>query len=220
MRLILLLAACFAPALMWAVYAARKKIRWFLLVGYFAAALAAVIAAVFLQWLYMEYIPLPDSVTAAVISKSFIISALIEEAVKMSVIVFLLRVLIHSRKPDTANQAVQDDTVWLSLIAIFFGLSFGGFETVSYSLRYPDVLPLRIITAVFLHGSLVAFFVPVAEGNGRLSIFPFLRAVVLHGLYNMFFLLGGWFVIPGCAVLARAVLYAFGRLNPAGDSEE
>ncbi len=209
MRLFFLIAACFTPAGIWGVYANRKKLPLLLLAAAFFTALLAVVSTLLLQWLYAQWIPPSGTITQTVIRSSFIDSALIEETVKMIAVMVLTSTVSGAvfRRGRGGEPAVG--VCQLCILAVFFGLLFGGFETLSYSLRYPRVLPLRIITAVLLHGSLAVLFVPVMRKKSR-RITNFFRAVLLHGLYNMFFLFGGFFIVPGITVLVSAVLHAAG----------
>lgn len=202
MSIIRLLITAFLPASA-AVYSAVKKhVPVYALAAVFCAAAVSLLPVLALQHLvhtFFDAILLKQSEAVQLLFSSFVTAAVIEEGAKAAIFVFTIAVLLKKRFGIT--QSV--------LLGVFFGFVFGGFENISYSLRYPNVQFLRLVTAAVLHGILGSFYASMTYAKvKKKAVLIFIAALVLHGLYNFFISLGGGFIIPAAAILGIACFSA------------
>lgn len=143
-------------------------------------------------------------------------TALAEEAAKLLAISIPL--LVRMRKDPGAPVPVRA----IYRDALLIGLSFAAFENIWYALSSGSgILLARTLTAVPLHAAcaLIGCGAAVSMTRGeptntdgarpRVRMYGFLAAVVLHGGWNWCMERSGFFVLPGFALLASAVIYAY-----------
>lgn len=110
---------------------------------------------------------------SSVLLKSILINGVVEETIKMLLLFFISKKL--------------DLSAFFSC-AILSGLALGCFETLVYLVAGIQHLELRMLTAVVIHvccAGLSGIFVYSIK-NDSVKVFPFLSAVLLHGIYNYF----------------------------------
>lgn len=210
----LLLAVCFLPLLVWCAYALARKILALPSILYaLLAGLVAVILASVLQWVLDPALS-PYSGVPAVLLRSFLFSALIEETVRLGAI----------RAQPTGARPGADALRAFLAVAVAIGFSFAAFENVAYAVRNPASLALRYLTAVPLHASLALVcamsFAGLFAGGRAFTPGYYVGAVVLHGVYNVCMETGGALVVPGCILVVLVVWFAirlWGRSGDGGD---
>ena len=141
---------------------------------------------------------------------SFITAALIEEGCKTGVFI-LLSIYMHRCCKKNHTTVLPYHSL---LTAFFFGCLFSSFENISYNIRYPQFQFLRICTTSVLHGALGNFYFKILHAKTQTAaIGIFLTAVGLHGCYNFFAALGGWFMLPALAVIGLTLMAAGNTLQ-------
>ncbi len=145
----------------------------------------------------------------SVLIKSILVNGVVEETIKMAVFF-----LFPSKK--------MSMKVFFAC-AILSGLSLGCFETLIYIASGIQNLELRLLTAVVIHSccaGLSGLFVFNLK-NGSLKIYPFVLAILLHGIYNyfagfkmdtMFF----WFSLVVVLVAVVECRIRYRAMNPEG----
>lgn len=196
----------------------RKKMPFYTIAAVFFSAAGSVSVIIVLQYLVHSFLDSALAMQPSMVRRffnSFIVAALVEECGKAFCFCLTAAVLskkrrIGCRKEDTptVGSTVTSDFYSHIMLALFFGLAFGGFENISYSLRYPAGQEIRLL-AVILHGMLGSFYAAVLHARTKSSAVFFLcAAIILHGFYNFFIFLGGIFFLPAFAVLGMVFLYA------------
>lgn len=145
----------------------------------------------------------------SVLIKSLLINGAAEETVKMSFFFFLPYKKMRLK-------------VFFAC-AVLSGLFLGCFETVLYIVAGTEHFELRLLTAVVIHAScagLSGLFV-YSVRNGRTKTYPFILAIVLHGVYNYFagFKTGSFFFWFSIAVVFISVIECrlrYRSMNPEG----
>lgn len=145
----------------------------------------------------------------SVLLKSILLNGIVEETIKM-VVFFLFPVKKMSMKVFFA-------------CAVLSGLSLGCFETLIYIASGIHNLELRLLTAVVIHSccaGLSGLFVFNLK-NGSLKIYPFVLAVLLHGIYNYFagFKMDSiffWFSLVVVLIAAVECRIRYRAMNPEG----
>lgn len=196
---VLILFCCifFPPLVCGAVF--LKKYSPAMLLDGCAAALAAVLLVILVQ-AKVGTLVTPSKVTA-LFTSSRMFSALffdgfIEEGIKLICFLIFLRLL--AGKQGSTNL----------LLAVFFGFCFASFEAVFFLVKNPHGIPLRIVTAFFLHGSIARLYLRIYKTAGRAGKTGLIITVILlHASYNMFLAVGGFFsIFSAAAVLLCWVL--------------
>ena len=124
--------------------------------------------------------------------RAFIIAALVEESLKLSVVHFF----VYNRKE-------FDEVVDGIVYTISASLGFAFFENMLYSFGPPATLVIRGITAVPLHAiasGIMGYYIGISKMGGVSMIGKGLfYAVLIHGLYDYFLFTGtiiAFLVIP------------------------
>ncbi len=175
---LLSIALCFIPLaavfLGIALLAKDFKIRY----GLFACALglAAVIPIAVIQVLSQDFFE--AKTLGMVFIRALLFNGLIEESIKT-----LIFFLMPAKKLELKN---------FFHCAVLSGMALACFESLLYLISGYEHIGLRMGTAVIIHavcGGLGGLFVYSVKAK-QLRIFPFLYAVMLHGIYNYFAGLG------------------------------
>lgn len=211
MNIFILIITAFFPAFVVLLQALKTKIPpVFMLIAFFAAT-AALFPVRFFQMISRFFTQTLLHISAFYSDfftrffNSFITAALIEEGCKTGVFILLSIYMQHCCKK--SNTTVLPYHCLLT--AFFFGCLFSGFENISYNIRYPQFQFLRICTASVLHGALGNFYFKILHTKTQTAaIGIFLAAVGLHGCYNFFAALGGWFMLPALAVIGLTLMAA------------
>lgn len=222
MNIIHLLALAFLPAFIWAgifVYKKRLGTSLFsLTAAFFAAVMAILFVFAFQQVLSLiiDNNSMNKINPAAIFFQSFISAAFIEESSKVLsfwsmnhlVASFNKHKIFYAKKDINMN---HNDMLFL---AVFFGLVFSGFENIFYGIRYPQFSLIRLCTASVLHGALGVFFILIISAETTIRrIRYFIKAIFLHGIYNVFVTIGGWFFILAAIVIYKVCLYSYQLKN-------
>ncbi|CEM62145.1 PrsW family intramembrane metalloprotease [Treponema phagedenis] len=189
----------FLPALLWAFFTgAKKNIAPLPLFLSFTFAFCALVVVLFLQWL-LGFDSKGFQAPLSLLYVSFIQAALIEEGVKLIFFLFLFKLLSSAKREkfEDSLPAQQRVSIFQTLIlAVFFGFSFGGLETIGYGVIFPNFVLVRALTAVLLHGGLSVFYLRIAIVKNKMKqVLFFLIPFLLHGLYNFFIIIGSFFFI-------------------------
>lgn len=225
MNIVSVILTAFLPAVLWTCIILKRKIpgSW-ITVMFFASAfsiLPALIAQRFLHSLFNMIVE-KQAEGIRIFFHRFMIAALAEEGVKTAVFKLTAARILKIRnnsaykkdgliKEYAAFGAIRSEGAfqYSLFLALFFGLVFGGFENISYNLRYPQFQLLRLCTSVVLHGALGSFYVQIINAKTKKHAAAyFTAAVFLHSMYNFFALLGKWFMLPAAAVIGLTCLYA------------
>ena len=221
MALVYLFLPAFFPALLTAYAAIKYGVTVFWLAIDFFAAFASIVSVALLQYAVHAFIDpglRVQPVYMQIVVNSMITAALIEEGCKAAVFALFMRRYLPADSPSygcvvkraegqgsmvrkTELNKMQRSTRSMLLLAVCFGFVFSGFENLSYFIRFPNLWLLRFCTAAVLHGTLAVFYVRILQAPTKRHVFAALiTAVALHGLYNIFVALGGWFMLPAAAV--------------------
>lgn len=201
---VLLLVLCFLPLCAWCAYAFARKILALPSILYsLLAGLAVVILASVLQLAFDRAIASFSGLTG-VLLRSFLVSALVEESVRLGAI---------GLQPLGAKDPYDADALRAFLAgAVAIGFSFAAFENVAYAVKNPVSLALRYLTAVPLHASLALVcamsFTGRFSGSRNFSPGYYAGAVILHGIYNVCMETGGALVIPACLLVVLVIWFA------------
>jgi RsiW-degrading membrane proteinase PrsW (M82 family) len=212
---VLLLALCFLPLCAWCVYAFARKILALPSILYsLLAGLVAVILASVLQ-LALDPAIASFSGLPGVLLRSLVVSALVEESVRLGAI---------RLQPVWSKDTYDADALRAFLAgAVAIGFSFAAFENVAYAVRNPASLALRYLTAVPLHASLALVCAMSFAGrfSGSRTFLPgyYIGAVILHGIYNVCMETGGALVIPACLLVVLVVWFACRLWGRSGDDD-
>lgn len=174
-----------------------------------AVALAAVVPIVAVQFFIEKAGLISPQSLFSVLIKSLLINGAVEETVKM-----LLLFFFPYRKMRLK--------VFFAC-AVLSGLFLGCFETAMYIIAGIQNLELRLVTAAVIHAScagLSGLFV-YSVRNGGIKAYPFILAVVLHGIYNYFagFKMNSFFFWFSVAVVLVSVIECrirYRSMNPEG----
>jgi len=211
------LSLCFV-ALARARVGSRRRMLLATVFGLAALAVASV-AQVLLD-------PVTKTITGfpGILFSSFVEAAAIEELSKLIFVLLLCSIRPSDGRTLTAREILSG--------ALLLGLSFSGFETLSYALRNPSVLWLRAITALPVHvsvslmaGALAASFMvgsPEVTGSGALPARrgparAFAVAVALHGAYDAGLSLSGAFISLSAVAICVLAVMALGAWKKPGN---
>lgn len=191
-----------------AFFRKEKKAMYFLPL-FFASALAAVTVCSLLQIQLHRIMLLQKSRTSEILFSSFIQSALPEEVCKL--FFFLLSLEIYGKMPvtnyfkrlrhgkggaETEHKAKQEGSCLhkMILLSVFSGLTFAAFENIAYAAADFYTLAVRTVSAVFIHAGTAVYYAKIAGAESKKkAALLFLPPFLMHGLYNMFINLGGFF---------------------------
>ena len=207
MSIALICIVAFLPALIWGIVSIKNKVSFYSLVLLFFIALITIPICTWLQWFIAAQCSTIKNHIILTLLQHFLITSFTEESIKY--LAFYL--FIHFYLREKYNAQKEQRIYYHS--AIFFGLCFGSFETLSYSIRYTNILFFRIFTAVILHGSIAAFYVPITLHKDGILIALFAIPVFLHGLYNLFSDMQGLFIYCSFALIYFSIRYAYQQLK-------
>lgn len=176
MNILASIGICFIPLLIIAVIlliTVKTFSAWNCLAAIFLG-FAAVIPVTIIQFFVMRLPIFTAETLLSVLIVTFIFNGLIEETLKMAVM------LVFPGKKMTLISLVS--------AGIVLGCAFGTFENVVYLISSNTSVLLRTFTSLLLHSfctGLAALYVWTAKQKKPKSA-PFILAVLLHGLYNYF----------------------------------
>lgn len=216
------------PILLFMYMFIRKIAAGSVITAVCAAALISVPPIIILQhWTtsFFDAVLFMHSRMVRLFLNSLITAALIEEGIKAACFYLTIRIFsknshagmlkkhahaVHSiRTQNMQYTAPHAPPYQCILLGILFGLVFGSLENLSYSLRYPASQYIRVLTATVLHGMLGCFYAIMLHTRTKgMAVLIFSRAVFIHGFYNFFISLHGFFIVPAFALLGIAGIYA------------
>lgn len=209
MSIVLICIIAFLPALIWGIVSIKNKVSFYSLVFLFFIALITIPICTLLQ----KFITVPCSAVknhiVLTLLQHFLITSFTEESIKYLAFHLFIHFFLREKYNIKKEQRIYYHA------AIFLGLCFGSFETLSYGIRYTDILFFRIFTAVILHGSLAAFYVSIILRKGSIPIALLLFAipVLLHGFYDLFAAMQGFFIYCSFALIYFSIRYAYQQLR-------
>lgn len=134
----------------------------------------------------------------SILFASFIYSGAIEEIIKFIFFYYLLvffkpsNIEVISPIMLSSNKKMK---MQLIILAIFFASCFASFENIAYIVLDIKLLPIRLITASLFHISIAPYYLKAISKTKNIY-FSFLSIpILLHGIYNMFVMIGGIFSI-------------------------
>lgn len=136
---------------------------------------------------------------------SFVVSGFVEELLKF----FVITKFVFDKK---AFSNVTDGIVYTIIVS----LGFATFENIIYVFRYGyEIALFRSITAVPFHAlvsGIMGYFIGKSKFSNNQNKFSYqiqglLIAIVLHGIYNLLLMLGGYFVY--IAVIQILIMWQF-----------
>ena len=185
--LVINILLAFIPSLLLVVFFYRKdnqkKEPPSLILKTFLLGFISVLPAALIE-IFISPFLIGNSHLTSALYKAFIIAAVVEEGIKLTVI----KLFIFNR---TEFDEVTDGILY----TITVSLGFAFFENLFYSFGSITVLLIRGLSAVPLHASasgIMGYFIGKSkfEGKGYLEI-GFISAVAIHGLYDFFLFYGG-----------------------------
>lgn len=197
----------FLPLLLWIIFCVGSRFFSFVSAFYgILLALLAVFIASSCQW-FLSSLTVNLSGLWAMLFSAFIQAAFLEESVKL----IALRLLPDVRSRECRPRA-------LLAYAIVIGIAFASFETLVYALRNPSILFVRTFTSLCIHafGTLLSGMALLRfRQNARKleALLFFGGAVILHGMWNFFITLGGFFLFPAYLCLLTLLILAFYHWN-------
>lgn len=176
MFLVFLLASSFIIAFCYAVFCVVSgRFSVFQVIVCFFCSLVAVFCASLLQT-FLSSFNLTQSILAQRVFSAFIQAALIEEMAKLFFI-WILFVTLFKQK--TCSSFLSG--------ALLFALFFSSFETVAYGISSPDIIVIRSLTALPLHGAATVLAASTLYPCNSKKVFRFLPIVIAvlgHGLFT------------------------------------
>ncbi|MGP1576506.1 MAG: PrsW family glutamic-type intramembrane protease [Treponema sp.] len=231
MQLIVLMLIVFCPLCIPAGLIIHKKIPVFpLFVFAIAAAVTVFLCSILEAGFFLPYYPEAQTAPGRSLLPCWI-AAVTEESVKLLVfsaiagyygsIPIMQRTAKHQQVRLQLPESSGITLYSMCLVyALFFGLSFGGFETLSYTIRDSSILPYRMVSATALHGGIASFYCTFWYKTHRASdhqaakrLSFVLLPILLHGLYNTFSVLGGIFTIFAYSIATFTCLYTYTTLK-------
>ncbi|MGP1529597.1 MAG: PrsW family glutamic-type intramembrane protease [Treponema sp.] len=207
MSIVLICVTAFLPAFIWGIVSIKNKIPFYLLGLVFFMALITIPICTWIQGFIAAQCSTVKNHIVLTLMQHFLITSFTEESIKYLVLCIFIYLYLQKKYKNQKEQSIY------YYIAIFFGLCFGCFETLSYSIRYTNTLFFRIFTTVILHGSLAAFYIPVILRKDGILIVFFAIPVFLHGLYNLFSAMQGFFIYCSFALIYFNISYAYRQLK-------
>jgi RsiW-degrading membrane proteinase PrsW (M82 family) len=221
MTIVALVFASFLPLILWSIFAVRS--RYLSAVCLLLAVLSSLgaIAAASLAQVILDPVRSFFSVPGSVFFSSFVESALIEECSKFALLYWLVR--------RCGERRCEAEGRWILSCAFTLGLGFSAFETVAYAFMNPDIVWLRSVTALFVHGSTALAAGGLVAASGRRgrgfddgsarprfasSLALFIVAIALHGAYNAALLIMGF--VPASFIvlfLVGLAVHVWGKVS-------
>ncbi len=200
----------FAAAAVWAVLIIKKdkiapKPVFFAFLYSFFSVIAAItlqLCAGFLQERFLAR----ASLQQLVLFKSFFYTGLIEEAAKCFFFIIFIKTVRSKNEDNFAKQTAVPPAA----VAVFYGLVFASFENLAYAVLYGSgSILMRLLTADILHAGLGIYYLKIGRtGRTKTAVLLFCVPWLLHGLYNMFLSIGGFFSIFAFFILLYAAAAA------------
>jgi RsiW-degrading membrane proteinase PrsW (M82 family) len=179
------------------------------------AGTAALFLALFLQSILPKMRIPPDAGVRWNFFEFFIRIALTEELGRLIILLILLRIF---RRLAWDTGAVSG--AFTSLTGLVTGLGFAVIESASYGSADMGISLLRAFTSVPLHGACGARVGMAAAGLKQRpipSVFRFLSAVAIHGMYNLMIVLPGIFsflaILIALSALASSLVFIRGEMR-------
>ncbi len=187
------------------------------------AFIVSIILQNFLAYLFIGFIK--NSKQILTLYQNFFEAAFIEEISKVLFFLIFIKIdtpaLEHGRRTSGIERSAGINSVYkeidiktLLYFGVFFGLIFSSFENIAYSIHTGNFIPVRLVTANLLHGFLTLYYIKIHIAHSlKHKIIFFTKTFLLHGLYNMFFYIGGYFIIFSCAILIFIIFTFVGFYN-------
>lgn len=221
MQIAVIMFLSFALSIIWALIIRKKenlsvKPLLYIFLFSFFAVLISILMQTIIYFLSQDFLRMAWD-TYGILFDCFIQSALPEEAVKTLLFSIFVK-LLWSDKMMNIDEVTPAQTRAniriLMLLSVFYGLIFASFENLAYSIRYPGSLWSRSMTSNILHAGLGVYYLEISMvQKKRKLIRPFLFTWIIHGLYNMFFSIGSYFVVFGVALVFFVVSNALSRYD-------
>lgn len=212
-RMIEIFAIIFLPFLSVIVFAfaafGNKKKLLKTLPLFFFSAFFAVAASSSVQLLLSSIFPAKNNFAVHVLFSSFIQTALIEELCKLFLFMMCIcictkifvkdfGVYAGNRKQFTVEEYGGIARIYI-LFSVFFGLNFAAFENTAYTAMDINSAAVRVVSSTFIHAAMAVYYAKITVYANRKTqlkkcLFLFSVPLTIHGLYNMFIVLGGFFV--------------------------
>ena len=205
--LLVILLASSIPAI--AVFGWFRIARYPVSTAQFSAFLLAGAASFFPALVFQRLLATGNGLMLAdkqgLLKEIFIRIAFTEELSRLLVLAVLFLV-IRRLKPSMPEEKT---VVTMAVAGLVAGLGFAVLESAVYGASVPVNALFRAFTSAPLHGA-CGTRVGIALGMFRqspvLSVFRFLAAVVIHGVYNFMLLIPGTFPLIGATLLALSAL--------------
>ncbi len=197
---------CFVPAfvLMAVLLLCVKELKvWHVFVA-FACGLLAIVPIAVLQYVVLKLPVFNTATLGSLLVTAFVFNGLIEETIKM-----MWLCVLPGKKMNVGSFLAA------SIIA---GFTLGTFESVIYLINGERQVELRFLTAVLIHtfcAGLSGLFVWSFKRN-RTMLRPFIMAILLHGVYNVFAARTGgvqWFAYVTILYAAIRVRFCYTQLT-------
>ena len=129
---------------------------------------------------------------------SFVYSGVVEEVTKFfSFYCFLVFCMPLNVKclADTISLSDEKYRKQLLMLAMFFASCFAGFENIAYMVFNINTLTIRLISATLFHIFVAPYYLRAFSNTKDINLSFIIIPVLLHGMYNMFIILGGAFFL-------------------------
>ena len=221
MQIAALMFLSFALSIIWAFIIIGKenlsvKPLLYIFLFSFFAVLISILMQTIVYFLSQDFFK-TTGYAYGILFDCFIHSSLPEEAVKALLFSIFVK-LLWSDKMKNMDEITPAQTRAniriLMLLSIFYGLIFASFENLAYAIRYPEAIWIRSLTSNILHAGLGVYYLEISMvQKTRQLIKPFLFTWGIHGLYNMFFSIGSYFVIFGIVIVFFVISNAVSRYD-------
>ena len=168
----------------------NKKIKWYFWILAIFTGMLAIIPTVAIQFLFN--LPKSDSLFMILLT-CLLMNGITEEFCKGACSMLML--------------PKKHDFMQFFLLCLISGLSFGTFENVIYLISGTKNVELRMVTAMLIHvicASLDGMFV-WALFQKKFRIRPLISSIFVHGLYNFFANLPGYFKLLLIVILLYGI---------------
>ncbi|EGC78177.1 MULTISPECIES: protease PrsW [Treponema] len=221
MQIAALMFLSFALAIIWAFIVIRKenlsvKPLLYIFLFSFFAVLISILMQTIVYFLSQDFLK-TTGYAYGILFDCFIHSSLPEETVKALLFSIFVKLLWSDKMKnmDEITPAQNRANIRiLMLLSVFYGLIFASFENLAYAIRYPEAIWLRSFTSNILHACLGVYYLEISMVQKTRNIIkPFLFTWGIHGLYNMFFSIGSYFVIFGIVIVFFVISNAVSRYD-------
>ncbi|TWI78036.1 Protease prsW family protein [Treponema putidum] len=219
MQIAAIMFSSFALAIIWAFIVRKKenlsvKPLLYIFLFSFFAVLISILMQTLIYFLSQDFL---KKAGYGILFDSFIHSALPEEAVKTLLFSIFVK-LLWADKMKSMDEITPAETRTniriLMLLSVFYGLIFASFENLAYAVRYPEAIWIRSLTSNILHAGLGVYYLEISMVQKRRKLIkPFIFTWGMHGLYNMFFSIGSYFVIFGIVIVFFVISNAVNRYD-------